>query len=178
MTQSGVGRNIKRTSTTWLGVALLIANFGASACYKFAGSGGFPSDLKTVAIVPFDNQTPSPEVQRDLNEAIRKSFHDRLSLRDAPEDRADVIVKGVITQYEADVPAGISANTSQVNVSRRRLQLVVNIEITNTKTGKSLLKQDGMQSEGAYAEGKEADGRKLAIETLVDQMIQRSQSQW
>jgi len=178
MTQSGVGRNMSRAALTWLGATMLVTAFGTSACYKFAGSGGFPSDLKTVAILPFDNQTPSPEVQRDLNEAIRKSFHDRLSLRDAPEDRADVIVKGVITQYEADVPAGISSNTSQVNVSRRRLQLVVNIEITNTKTGKALLKQDGLQSEGAYAEGKEADGRKLAIETLVDQMIQRSQSQW
>ena len=50
---------------------MLVAAFGASACYKFAGSGGFPSDLKTVAILPFDNQTPSPEVQRDLNEAIQ-----------------------------------------------------------------------------------------------------------
>lgn len=178
MMQSGVGRNMRRTAKAWLSAGVLVAVFTASACYKFAGSGGFPSDLKTVAILPFDNQTPSPEVQRDLNEALRKSFHDRLSLRDAPEDRADVIVKGVITQYETDVPAGISANTSQVNVSRRTLQLVVNIEITNTKTGKSLLKQEGMQSTGGYAEGKEADGRKLAIETLVDQMIQRSQSQW
>ena len=74
----------------WLSAVVLLAVFTASACYKFAGSGGFPSDLKTVAILPFDNQTPSPEVQRDLNEALRKSFHDRLSLRDAPEGVASL----------------------------------------------------------------------------------------
>ena len=162
----------------WLGAAFAVATVGMSGCYKFASSGGFPTDLKTVAILPFDNQTASAEVQRELNEAMRKAFHDRLSLRDAPEDKADVIVKGVIGQYEADVPAGISANPSQVNVSRRTLQIVVNVEITNTKTGKPLLKQDGMESKGSYAEGREVDGRKLAIETMVDQMIQRSQSQW
>ncbi|MEP6833193.1 MAG: LPS assembly lipoprotein LptE [Gemmatimonas sp.] len=166
-----------------LNAAALLLALGASAlsvsaCYKFAGSGGFPTDLKTVAILPFDNLTPSPEVQRELNDAVRKSFHDRLSLRDAPEDRADVIVKGVIAQYDTDVPTGISANSAQVAVSRRTLQLLVNIEVLNTKTGKSLFKQDGMRSEGQYAEGKEIDGRKLAIESLVDQIIQHSQSQW
>ena len=72
---------------------------------------------------------------------MRKSFHDRLGLSDAPEDRADVIVKGVITAYDADVPANVSANPAQVNVSRRTLQLVLTIEMTNTKTGKPLLKQ-------------------------------------
>ena len=167
-----------RNATRWVSAAVLVAVLGTSACYKFAGSGGFPTNLKTVAILPFDNQTASADVQRELSEIMSKSFHDRLSLRDAPEDKADVIVKGVIAQFEADVPAAVSANPAQVNVSRRRLQLVVNIEIMNTKTGKPLLKQDGMQSEGQYAEGREADGRKLAIETLVDQMIQRSQSQW
>lgn len=161
-----------------MSAVLLVSALGVSGCYKWASSGGFPTDLKTVAILPFDNQTASSDVQRELSEAMRKGFHDRLNLRDAPEDKADVIVKGVIGQYEADVPAGISANPSQVNVSRRTLQLVVNIEITNTKTGKPLLKQEGMESKGSYAEGREADGRKIAIETMVDNMIQRSQSQW
>ncbi len=167
-----------RNATAWVRTVLLVTVFAFSGCYKFASSGGFPTDLKTVAILPFDNQTSSADVQRELSEAMRKAFHDRLNLRDAPEDKADVIVRGVIGQYEADVPAGISANPSQVNVSRRTLQLVVNVEIINTKTGKPLLKQDGMDSKGSYAEGREADGRKQAIETMVDQMIQRSQSQW
>ncbi|MGV3708683.1 MAG: LPS assembly lipoprotein LptE [Gemmatimonas sp.] len=160
--------------TTALGGALLV-----SSCYKFAGGGGgFPSNLKTVAVLPFDNQTPSPELQRELTETMRKQFEGRLNLRDAPEDRADVIVRGTLTQYDVDLPATMSANATQLNIARRKLQLIVNVEIFNVRTGKPLLKQDGMTAEGTYPEGQEAEGRKIAIGTLVDQMVQRSQSQW
>lgn len=180
MMQFGAGHNVKRSRTmlrTWRAVVMATV-FTASGCYKFSGGGGFPPDLKTVAILPFDNQTATPEVQRELNEFMRKSFHDRLGLRDAPEEKADVVVRGIIGKLEVDLPAGVSADPRQANLSRRRLQLVLDVEIMNTKTGRPLLKNAGMQSEGQYAEGREDEGRKLAIEKIVDQMIQGTQSQW
>lgn len=164
------------TRNAFASVAIVLSAT-ASGCYTFGG-GGFPPGLKTVAILPFDNQTSTPEVQRELGDHMRKMFHDRLGLRDAPEERADVVVTGVIGRYDADVPASVSANPSQVNVSRRRLQLILDVEILNTKTGKPLFAQKGLQSEGVYAEGREADGRKLAIESAVEDMIRKSQSQW
>lgn len=180
MMRSGAGHNVKLSRTfarLWRAVAMATL-FSTTSCYKFSGGGGFPPDLKTIAILPFDNQTATPEVQRELNEFMRKSFHDRLNLRDAPEEKADVVVRGIIGKLEVDLPAGVSADPRQANLSRRRLQLVLDVEIMNTKTGRPLLKNAGMQSEGQYAEGREDEGRKLAIEKIVDQMIQGTQSQW
>ena len=180
MTQFGGSRKMKvsRVASRGWWALLLVTAMATPGCYKFGGGGGFPPDLKTVAILPFDNQTATPEVQRELNEFLRKSLHDRLNLRDAPEEKADVIVKGIIGKLEVDLPAGVSADPRQANQSRRRLLLVLDVEITNAKTGRPLLKNAGMQSEGQYPEGREEEGRKFAIEKIVDMIIQGVQSQW
>lgn len=185
MTQSGVGHSMHspkhssmQSRRAFIAVAVNAVVFAATGCYGFSQGGGFPPKLKTVAILPFDNQTASSDVQRELGEAMRKAFQDKLNLRDATEAKADVLVRGVIGKYEVDLPAGISADPRQANVSRRRLLLVIDIEILDQTTGKALLTRKGMQSEGQYAEGKEADGRKLAIETIINDMIQGMQSQW
>jgi len=166
---------VTRRVASVLAVASMTASSG---CYTFGGGGGFPPKLKTMAIVPFDNQTDAPEIQRELMEALRKAFRDRLNLRDATEDKADVVITGIVGKYEPGISTGVSADIRGSQMSRRSLQLVIDIEIMNQQTGKALLTSKGMTSEGQYAEGQEADGRKLAIETMIDKIIQQTQSQW
>ena len=38
--------------------------------YGFAG-GGLPSNIHTVAVLPFENETPQAELQREVWEALR-----------------------------------------------------------------------------------------------------------
>lgn len=153
--------------------------FAASnACYSFSGAGGLPRNLRTVAVQPFDNQTASPEVQLELMEEIRKAMRERLNLREAPEARADVVVRGVIARYDVDLPAGAGADPRQTSSTRRRLQLAIDIEIVDQTTGRILLKRDALMREGQYAEGAEASGRRNAIETIVNDIIDGTQSQW
>lgn len=180
MMRSGVNRNQHRRSvpTMFAPFVAALLLLCAPGCYGFNSGGGFPPKLKSVAVIPFDNQTAVPDVQRELNDYLRKQFQDRLNLRDATEAKADVLVKGVIGKYEVDLPAGVSADPRAVNASRRRLQLVIDIEITDQTTGRTILKRQGVQSEGQYAEGAEASGRKIAIEAIVDEVIRGMQSQW
>lgn len=149
-----------------------------TACYGFSGGGGLPKNLKTVAIDPFDNQTASPELQKELFDALRKTLHDRLNLRDAPLAKADLVVTGAIVKYDVDIPAGVAADTRQTTSTRRRLQLVIDIEIVDQKTSRSLLKKAGLSREGQYAEGGELTGRKNAIESLMADIVDGVQSQW
>lgn len=171
MTPSGAVR-----STLLLLAALPL--FAGGCLYKFSGGGGLPSNLRTVAVQPFDNQTASADVQREVLEEVRKGMRDRLSLREATEQKADVVVRGVIVRYEVDLPAGVSADPRQTTSTRRRLQLVIDIEIVDQTTGRSLFKRQGVQAEGQYPEGGEAAGRKSAIETFVSEIVEGMQSQW
>jgi hypothetical protein len=149
----------------------------AGCLYGFTG-GGLPRDLKTVAVVPFENLTAVPEVQREVFEAVRKAMQDRLNLRDAPVERADVLVTGVIRDYEVDLPVGVTADPSQATSARRKLQLVVDYEIVNQKTGEMLREKKGASREAQYAEGAELRGRRDAIEQMVNELIDEMLSQW
>ncbi len=176
MTPSGAVRRIARAarnvSVLVLG-ALLVAG-----CYGFSGGGGLPKQLKTVAIEPFDNQTAVPELQREVFEQLRAALRDRLNLREAPAARADVVVRGTLVKYDVDLPAGVSADGRQTTSTRRRLLIVLDVEIIDQTTGRTLLKKSGLQREGQYAEGGEASGRKNALESLISDLVEGVQSQW
>ena len=150
-----------------------------TACipYGFTG-GGLPSHIRTVAIVPFDNQTATPELPRELTDALRTRLHDRLGLRDASEAKANAIVRGTIQRYEIDIPIGYSANNKQTTTARRLLQLVVDIEMIDQVTGKTLWQRKGLLAEGQYEERGEPAGRKQAIDRIVNDVIEGAQSQW
>jgi Lipopolysaccharide-assembly len=149
-----------------------------SGCYGFSGGGGLPRTLKTVAIQPFDNQTAAPELQRELFEQLRNVMRDRLNLREAPEARADLVVRGTIVNYDVDLPLGASADGRNTASNRRRLQLTIDIEIVESATSRVLLTKKGLAREGQYAEGGEATGRKNAIESLMTDIVEGVQSQW
>lgn len=147
-------------------------------CYRFSGGGGLPKHLKTVAIQPFDNQTAAPELQRELFEQLRSVLRDRLNLREAPEAKADLVVRGTIVAYDVDLPLGAAADARNTTSTRRRLQLTIDIEIIETATTRPLLDRKGLTREGQYAEGGEVSGRKNAIESLLADIVEGVQSQW
>ena len=145
--------------------------------YKFAG-GGFPSRIRTVAILPFENDTPVPELQRELFEAMRRQIQSRLNLREASEAKADALVRGSIVKYEIDVPIGYSSDPRQATSARRQLQIVVDVTILDQTSGKSLWERKGLTAKGEYAERDEAGGRRQAIEHVINDVIEGAQSQW
>lgn len=145
--------------------------------YGFSG-GGLPSHVHTVAIIPFENRTPSPELQRELTESLRKELHDRLGLRDATEAKASAVIRGTIQRYETDIPVGYSANNKQTTSAKRQLQITVDVEMLDQVSGKTLWQHKGMTAEGEYEERGEATGRKQAIDRIINDIIQGAQSQW
>lgn len=164
-----------RRAAVWCAVAV-----GAAACgvrYGFS-EGAFPSHIRTMAILPFDNKTSSAELQNELFDAMRKSLQERLGVRDAVQDKADAIVRGTIVAYDVDVPVAFSADPRQAVTARRRLQITVDVEIVDQTTGRTLWQRRGLRAEGEYAERAEPEGRKAAIEKLVSDIVEGAQSQW
>lgn len=176
MTPSGAVRKIAHVTRTL--AALVLGAVLVSGCYGFSGGGGLPKQLKTVAIEPFDNQTAVPELQREVFEQLRSALRDRLNLREAPAAKADVVVRGALVKYDVDLPAGVSADGRQTTSTRRRLLIVMDVEIIDQTTGRTLLKKNGLQREGQYAEGGEVTGRKNALESLISDLVEGVQSQW
>jgi lipopolysaccharide assembly LptE-like protein len=148
-----------------------------TACvYGFAG--GTLPNVKTVAILPFDNDTPEPALTQEVSDAVRQAFEGRLGLRVAPEASADAIVRGRIVRYDPDLPVSIQPGLGQTIVTKRRVQLTVEVEIVNQRLGTTIWKQSGLLVDGVYDPPAETAGRKLALEKLVSSIVDGAQSQW
>ena len=156
---------------------LLLALGGCFWKYGFAG-GGLPAHVRTVAIIPLDNQTPAPELTRELTEALRVGLENRLGLRTATEEKADAVVRGTIVRYEPDAPVAFSSDPTRSTQVRRRVQIVVDIEIFDQVSGKVLWSKKGLTAEGEYSDRGDATGRQQAIDRIVADVIEGAQSQW
>ncbi len=156
-------------SSLWLGGCL----------YGFAG-GGLPPNIKTVAILPFDNQTAEPTLTQEVSTRVREAVEGRLGLRQASERQADAVVRGTITRYEPDLPVAYTGDEDAdvVTVTRRLVQITVSVEILDQRANKPLWERSGLLLEGDYEPGQESEGRERALEKLVTNIVEGAQSQW
>ncbi|MFL5606493.1 MAG: LPS assembly lipoprotein LptE [Gemmatimonadaceae bacterium] len=170
-------RSIPRSGVCRLLLPLLLLTSACLTRYGFAG-GGLPQHIRTMAILPFDNETPTPELSRELYEQMRRELQPRLGVRDAPEKTADAVVRGIIRIYDVDVPVGYQANQTTPTAQRRKLQITLDVQIIDQTTGKAIFERKGLRAEGDYPEGGEKSGRQDAIKRIVNDMVEGAQSQW
>jgi len=158
---------------------LLGLSLAAGGClYGFGGGTGFPPNIKTVAVLPFENLTPEPSLTNEINRAVREAVQGRLGLRPAGEAQADAIVRGTIQRYEPDIPVAFTGDQNQnVSVTRRKVQIVVNVQILDQRNNKVLWERAGLSVEGDYTSS-EVDGRRKAIERIITDIVDGAQSQW
>lgn len=158
-------------------LALALAALAAGCIYGFQG-GGLPGNVRTVAVLPFDNRTGEPQLTQEVSEAIRRAAEGRLGLRAAAEADADAVVRGEIVRYEPDVPLAYQSANGNVDVTRRQVQITINVEIVDQRQGKTLWRGSGLSVNGEYSPPQEAEGRRVAIQKLVTSFVEGAQSQW
>ena len=153
---------------------------GLTGClYGFAG-GGLPPSIKTVALLPFENQTAEPTLTQEVGDNVRDALEGRLGLRQASASQADALVRGTILRYEPDLPVQYTGDqdNNTVDVTRRMVQITVSVEILDQKQGKPIWQRSGLVVEGDYDTGQEQQGRDRALEKLVTNIVEGAQSQW
>src|SRR5215510_1143699 len=166
--RTGAWSSMRRFGVLIGSLALLSAN---GCLYHFAG-GGLPSNIRTMSIATFDNQTASPDLPKELYDEMRVKLQSKLGVRDAPRERADAWAHGSITAYEPDVPVGFSADPRQSITAQRRLQVTIDVEIVDQSNQHVLWQGKSLRGEADYAERAEPEGRRRAIEKLVQRIIE------
>ena len=131
-----------------------------------------------MAIATFDNQTASPDVTKELYDRMHDELQRKLGVRDAPAERADALVKGVIQTYDADVPVGFSANPQQALTARRHLAITIDVDIIDQSNGHMLFTKSRSAVRPTTTSAPKPDGRQQAIEKLVQQIVDGVQSNW
>jgi hypothetical protein len=104
-----------------------------------------------------------------------------LGVRVAAEDQADAIVRGRIQRYDDGTQTySPSAAGRTVDVAENRTVLGVQIEIVDISRNVILWEDGGVTGEGVWQRESESaeDGRRAAIEVIVQRIIDGAQSQW
>jgi hypothetical protein len=165
-----------------LALAALVALSGCT--YGFAG-GGLPTEIRTVAVQPFENLTTDPTIAQQVNRSVRDAVEQRLGLRIVAESQADAVVTGTVRLYEPDQPVGFRGTGTgtgnrgnNVEVSKRLLRVTVDIVMTDVRNDKDLLKKRTFPADAQYDPGREAEGRRTALELLINELVKEAQSQW
>ena len=133
-----------------------------------------------MAILPFDNQTPEAGLSQEVAEAVKEAIQSRLGLRPSAEATADAVVRGAITRYAPDIPLSFQPGNelTNVQVTRRRVQLTLNVEIFDQRQGKDAVAAVGPHCGRRVPTPAGAQGRKVALDKLVTDIVDGAQSQW
>ena len=162
-----------------IGLGLLIAVLAAGCNYGFS-SGSFPEHIRTVAILPFDNDTNRFELTQEIHDQLLRTLPGALGVTNAGEDLADAVIRGRIVRYDMTTPlfrAGQQDN--QVDVLQRQVNIRIEVELVDQVENVILWDDRGLSTQGQYLEGESEEvGRAEAIELLVQRIVDGAQSNW
>lgn len=113
-----------------------------------------------------------------MNDAIIDAVQGRLGLRPAGESNADAVVRGRVVRYDPDVPVAFQPGIGRADVTKRQVQITVDIEIVDQRSGKTLWQRQGLSEVGEYTPPQETEGRKIALQKLENDIVDGAQSQW
>jgi len=159
---------------------LLLALSQAGCIYSFRAGAGFPSYIRTLAVLPFENSTSRFELTQELHEVLSRELPRSLGVRPAAEEFADAVVRGTIVNYAQDTPSYRASDPgAPPEVFIRQVSLSIRVEIIDRVENVVLWDNSGLSGRGDYLESEIEDvGRAEAIRQLVQQIVDGAQSNW
>ena len=160
-------------------VSCLVAS--VAACNYSFGSGSFPDHIRTVAILPFENDTNRFELTQELHDKLLRELPRALGITNAGEEVADAIVQGRIIRYDLTTPLfRPGQRRDQVEVLQRQVSIRVEVELIDRVQNVILWDDLALRAQGQYLEESETEevARAEAIELLVQSIVDGAQSNW
>jgi hypothetical protein len=149
--------------------------------YSFTG-GGLPGHVNRVYIQPFDNETPYQNLTSDLLREMQDRLPGSLGVRLSSEQTADAIVRGTLRSAEEQTTNFDPQPdpTGRIQRLEARVQISFDAEIFDVRNDQVLWRGNGLTAIGNFEPGREDvdDGRKKALELVVQKIVEGAQSQW
>jgi outer membrane lipopolysaccharide assembly protein LptE/RlpB len=129
-------------------IAVLLAVSLLGACgYNFRGKqNNLPSDVRTIAIPVFENQTGELRIERVFTDETIFQFTRSQMLRVVSEGQADVILKGTIKKAETEDISLTKGSTSL----QRRITITVAAQLMRRSNGDILWENRDLAKNATY----------------------------
>lgn len=182
MRASGTGARWRRRAGRGIfRAAAVLVVLGAASCNYSLRGGSFPDHIRTIAVLPFENETTRLELTQELFDVMSRELPRALGVRLASEDAADAVVRGRITQYNLATPNYRPGSEGErAEVLQRQVNISVAVEILDRVDRIVLWDSRSVRGEGQYLEESETedDGKRTALDLLVQRIVDGAQSNW
>jgi len=174
------GRRPPRTVSAFLASLLFLSSLAPGCGYTLRSA--LPSNLKSIAIPVFGNNTVEFGIADDVTQALVNGFLNDRHLKIVQERDADSVLRGTVLAYKNQV----FGYTSQERATEYEVVLTVQIAFRDVGRNRDLWKEDALTvrstynvvAVGAEAAKTEADGRRDAVQKLADLVVSRTVQGW
>ena len=165
-------------------LVVIIASLLFTAGCGYTTQSLLPTNFKTIYIPPFKNGIKveaeqsnmrmyrgyRPGMEIELTKAVINRFIFDGNLEVNKEENADLILTGELIDYRRE-PLRYDTND---NIEEYRLKIVVNMELQEGKTAKTVWKEEGFAGETTYkTTGSNAKGDTAAVKDAMDDIARR-----
>jgi hypothetical protein len=159
---------------------LLLGVVGTGCNYTLRAGAGLPSHVQTLAVVPLENDSDRFDLAQEIFEAIQQEVPRAFGVRIAAEESADVLIRGRIRSYNVDAGSYRSSPGGGAEVLERSVAISLEIQVVDQVERMILWENGSLSVRGQFVDGSELeeDGRALAIEQIVRDIINGLQSNW
>lgn len=120
-------------------MALAAGLWAGCAGYRLGPTNGSPAGARSIQIQPISNQTVEPRLGEAVTAALRKQFQRDATYRVATRDDGDLLVTGVITQYQRQELSFLPDDV--LTVKDFRVSLTARITARERTSGRVILDQ-------------------------------------
>jgi hypothetical protein len=112
----------------------------AGCAYNLGPTSGVPAGSRTIAVMPFENETFEPRVTEPLTTALRAQLQQEGTFRLARHREADVVLTGVVRRIFRREESFLPEDTTILR--DYRLEIVAHVVATERGTGRKLLDRE------------------------------------
>ena len=162
----------------WSRASALSALLLAGCNYGLTG-GGFPDHIRSIHVETFENETTQFELAQQIFNAMVDDVPGALGVQLASRGNADALLTGSILGYDDAAQNYTPSNDGRIQVLQHQVRISANVRLVDTREN-VILWEGRVSGNGQYAPDSQSEdeGRRIAIEMIVREVIDGAQSQW
>ncbi len=148
-------------------------------CYSFTG-GGLPPHIGTIYVLPVENRTAQFDLTEPFTRQLTDAVRGRLGVQVSARDNADAEIRAEILRYDDAAINYSGVEDVGATVFQRRVTIGARVEIVDLTRNEIVWEGSGVSGTGEYAPDAETEqaGQEIALENLIQKIIDGAQSQW
>lgn len=170
-------RSLRRPGS-WKRASLLAFVLLAGCNYGLTG-GGFPDHIRTIHVETFENETTQFELSQQIFNAMVDDVPGALGVQLASRANADALLTGSILGYDDQAQNYTPAGDGRITVLQHQVRISLAVRLVDTREN-VILWEGRVSGNGQYAPDSQSEdeGRRIAIQKIVREVIDGAQSQW